>query len=207
MSRMFVDYIAFEHEFSNVYQNLRDGANDNDREEVEEAFDDLKNLMILAMDMRDYDIASKASYITQILNHFISGEAALEITKRDLDDFQKMLVVNANDVRGKRTERQLRELRALIDVVPIIAKQNRAEMRKECWHLARRCGASKEFMERKFGYKKYTSAEYLQAVCDYVCNSTDDALAADIDSWLKAIVTTYPCIKNTKFAGMVKKHK
>ena len=100
MSRIFVDYISFEREFSDVYRWLCEGTRENNREKVSEAFDELMNLMTMAsMDIRDYDIAAKANYIVRILNKFISGEAALEITKRDLDDFQKLLVVTANHER------------------------------------------------------------------------------------------------------------
>ena len=208
MSRIFVDYISFEREFSDVYRWLCEGTRENNREKVSEAFDELMNLMTMAsMDIRDYDIAAKANYIVRILNKFISGEAALEITKRDLDDFQKLLVVTANHERKQRSNRLVRELQALIDVVPIIAKQNRSDMRHECWLFARRCGISKEFMEDKLGYRKFTSIDYLRVACDFVRNSTDDELATDIDVWLEIIVATYPCIRNTKFAEMVKKHK
>lgn len=206
MRKMFVDYIAFEREFSDVYRRLCESANENDREEVAKAFDEMVNLMIVAKQIRDPDISAKARYISRILNCFISGEGALEITKGDLEGFQKMLADNANIERNNRAKRQVRELQALNDVMPIIAKQNRAGMRYECWLLARRCGISKEWMEDKFGYKRYTSFQYLLAVCDYVDKSTDDDLAADIDIWLEGIAANYTWIKNTKFAEMVKKH-
>ena len=208
MRRFFVDYISFEREFSDVYQRLCDASNEKKRENIAEAFDELMNLMNLAsMNIRDYDIASKASYIIRILNKFISGDAALEITKSDLDNFQKLLEANANYSRCQRTSRQVRELQALIEVVPIIAKENRSELRHECWHLARRCGVSKEAMEKQFGCKRFTSSEYLQATCGCIRNSVDDELAVDIDMWLEDITATYPCIKDTKFWRMVKKHK